>query len=215
MITFRCPNGHSLSCPTDRAGRKARCPRCQVEVSVPQPTDRVEKTGSSLSGLDFNDVIVFLCPNGHRLNGPTAMQGKPGQCPHCHEKFIVPSYDNVDPIDDFADSQIGHSHLSSLSGSLSGASGLYSGPFEAGFTMRELFHWLWKQREVGVREVEVHLNDGNSIVPDYYFESSSSEQCGVFATEEHMDAYELHVVRWDAISRLLVSNLTELPGELG
>lgn len=39
------------------------------------------------------DQIVFLCPNGHRLNGPKSLQGKPGQCPHCGEKFRIPVYD--------------------------------------------------------------------------------------------------------------------------
>jgi hypothetical protein len=39
------------------------------------------------------DLIVFLCPNGHRLNGPKSLQGRAGQCPHCGEKFRIPSYD--------------------------------------------------------------------------------------------------------------------------
>ena len=34
--------------------------------------------------------FAFLCPNGHRLNGPTTLKGKPGKCPHCGVKFIVP-----------------------------------------------------------------------------------------------------------------------------
>lgn len=44
------------------------------------------------------DVIVFLCPNGHRLNGPSSLEGKPGQCPHCGVKFRVPSRD--DPLEE-------------------------------------------------------------------------------------------------------------------
>lgn len=47
------------------------------------------------------DVIVFLCPNGHRLNGPASLEGKPGQCPHCGVKFRVPHRD--DPPDDEED----------------------------------------------------------------------------------------------------------------
>lgn len=38
-----------------------------------------------------DDQIVFLCPNGHRLNSPVALAGRPGQCPHCAAKFLIPS----------------------------------------------------------------------------------------------------------------------------
>ena len=81
--------------------------------------------------------------------------------------------------------------------------------------MQQHFEWLWSQRGNGIEELEVHLSDGNMFTPDYYFESSSSDECGVFATEEHMDAFELNIIRWESISRILVRNLTELPGELG
>ncbi|MGC4002606.1 MAG: hypothetical protein QM811_05465 [Pirellulales bacterium] len=41
------------------------------------------------------DHIVFLCPNGHKLNGPTKLAGRLGQCPHCHEKFEIPPLDVI------------------------------------------------------------------------------------------------------------------------
>jgi DNA-directed RNA polymerase subunit RPC12/RpoP len=48
--------------------------------------------------LSKDEMIVFLCPNGHRLNGPRSLEGKPGKCPHCGVKFLVPTHD--DPSDD-------------------------------------------------------------------------------------------------------------------
>src|SRR5262245_39756279 len=35
--------------------------------------------------------IAFVCPNGHQLNAPKELAGKPGQCPKCGTKFLVPS----------------------------------------------------------------------------------------------------------------------------
>ncbi len=46
------------------------------------------------------DLIVFLCPNGHKLNGPARLKGKAGQCPHCGAKFRIPEDDEED-IEDF------------------------------------------------------------------------------------------------------------------
>ncbi len=41
--------------------------------------------------------IAFLCPNGHRLNSPASLVGRPGQCPHCGVKFLVPNPDEAAP----------------------------------------------------------------------------------------------------------------------
>ena len=43
-----------------------------------------------MSGISMDDAIIFLCPNGHKLSGPANLKGKPGQCPHCNAKFVIP-----------------------------------------------------------------------------------------------------------------------------
>ena len=102
MIKFQCPNGHTLTTGDDRAGTAARCPKCHAPVVVPlangQPAPAAESvgTGSSPSAAAVQppaaegDLIVFLCPNGHKLNGPSRLKGKAGQCPHCGAKFRIP-----------------------------------------------------------------------------------------------------------------------------
>ena len=147
VIKFSCPQGHSLSCPDDQAGKSARCPKCNARLTVPDeseeradggdadnapdttpPTDsastaevvtpvgdqQVESAADTTNGVPESkasgteDEIVFLCPNGHQLNGPARLQGRPGQCPHCGEKFRIPSYDDVDDAndDEYADDEI-------------------------------------------------------------------------------------------------------------
>ena len=41
------------------------------------------------------NIIVFLCPNGHKLNGPATLKGKPGKCPHCDTRFLIPDDDDL------------------------------------------------------------------------------------------------------------------------
>lgn len=43
------------------------------------------------SGVGHEPLMVFLCPNGHKLNSPIGMQGQRGKCPHCNAKFIIPT----------------------------------------------------------------------------------------------------------------------------
>jgi hypothetical protein len=62
--------------------------------------------GSAAAEGSTSDIIVFYCPSGHKLNAPARLQGKAGQCPHCGEKFQIPSYEEdqieeaVEEVDD-------------------------------------------------------------------------------------------------------------------
>ena len=110
-IEFQCPNGHKLSCPEDRAGRVAKCPRCGLTVQIPQPNGQpasdsavtrsnsdsdksVRSSGELKPGSGVGQgTFAFLCPNNHRLNGPLKLQGRAGQCPYCGVRFRIPMID--------------------------------------------------------------------------------------------------------------------------
>lgn len=99
-ISFHCPNGHKLNAPEEQVGRAVKCPTCEAAFRVPAWSDQVEpadENGLERATATAKPVhrekpatIVFLCPNGHRLNSPASLAGRPGQCPHCGIKFLVP-----------------------------------------------------------------------------------------------------------------------------
>lgn len=99
----KCPKcGTVLRVPMPGTGvvsESAAAPRATADLSNTATT-----SGSPVAGLNellseehdttenaADDQIVFLCPNGHRLNSPVALAGRPGQCPHCAAKFLIPS----------------------------------------------------------------------------------------------------------------------------
>ena len=45
-IRFRCANGHKLKANQDMAGRKGRCPKCQVRFRVPRAVKKVMSDSS-------------------------------------------------------------------------------------------------------------------------------------------------------------------------
>src|SRR6188472_4633756 len=110
MIKFLCPNGHPLSAPENLAGKPGKCPKCNTPFVVPPPddaegsaTDDLAAAGSGIatpamgSGKGLGGgTFMFLCPNGHRLNGPPSLKGKAGQCPHCGVRFRIPTDDELD-----------------------------------------------------------------------------------------------------------------------
>lgn len=41
-------------------------------------------------------MIRFTCPNGHRLSIKESAAGKPGKCPNCNSKFLVPELEDAE-----------------------------------------------------------------------------------------------------------------------
>ncbi len=236
-IQFLCPNGHSIRCPEEKAGRAAKCPKCGVRFRIPA----LEEIQAGLDEEDGDDAradsgqsvaeeqIEFLCPNGHRLNGPASLQGRPGQCPECGCKFRVPSYDDVpdeseEPTDQ---SQIG---VGALAGESESDVKLETpdGPSEeqgeepvelrsgdgAGRGLASLFPQLWAQRGQGAI-VELHFADGQSLIPVRFAPASAQRSHGLFALQEDDGKFSLLAVAWSAINRVVVRKVGALPPELG
>lgn len=230
MITFNCPNGHSLSCPEDRAGQSAMCPRCGVRITVPSAgqrereqnsvatvaarSDSDSSPSSNAAGTD-DGLIVFLCPNGHKLNGPATLQGRPGQCPHCKARFIIPNYNDVEEIDEFA-SDVEHleeiaepeleqdeepapepvTHVPPPVGDLS--------------LLATYVDWLWERRDANC-VLELFLEDGNILRPELYSPELSDREFGVFCVQDDIGTYTMNIVRWSKVARLLMRNMRDIP----
>src|SRR5262249_44613164 len=89
----------------DEAGRSAvgggSTAAAPVAVAVAEgsgtdfPAPVTPAMGSGVGKGAGGEVFVFLCPNGHKLNGPPSMKGKAGQCPHCGAKFRIPTDEDL------------------------------------------------------------------------------------------------------------------------
>jgi hypothetical protein len=234
-ITFLCPKGHRLTCPDELGGKPGKCPKCGVVVRIPTATppeaapdgdadeSRIESAGDNLTSDDLPpDQIIFLCPNGHRLHGPSSLSGRPGQCPHCGVKFLVPSPDEEEeeqseefveqepenlPLNDIViqidTSSKGGSSKSSKSGLTSSSSvSALANPTAA------LLSQLWRYKAQGA-SVEVHLGDGKLLEPDRF--STKDVNHAIFVAEEANGSFTLTAVAWTSIQRIVVRGLEELP----
>jgi len=253
VIRFLCPNGHKIHCPDDRAGKAAKCPKCGVKFQIPELSElqASDSEGSEAGGIGSaaagtaevpgEEMIEFLCPNGHRLHGPASLQGRPGQCPQCESRFRVPSYDEVpdeeeeEPeqqitfkiSDSSEDAVVTLEEVEEIEGPEAGygpgdeemptaarveESGL-SSRAAAAHAMVELVSKLWAEKAHGA-VIELHLSDGEKLIPDRFAERLSRGRCGVFTVKNPDGTHTLTAVAWDSVSRVVVQGLKRLPDKL-
>jgi hypothetical protein len=176
---------------------------------------------------------VFLCPSGHKLNAPKSLQGKPGKCPHCGEKFLVPV------LEELTDANEADNFLAALSDAPPAieqapadsteappeapatGSGFFAGlaqedEFAMGMAetssqaMAMLFSRLWADRgETGV--LELYLKGGEILTPRWYAPQLSQNTYGMFAFIDADGSHTLTAVQWDAIERIALRGMQSLP----
>jgi hypothetical protein len=103
---------------------KSEIPAASAPAAAPQAEDKPADPPAAGDRPVADDMILFLCPNGHRLHGLKQLAGKVGQCPHCDARFEIPfPYDTdegeeagrdglddtvtEDPLSDFGESEPG------------------------------------------------------------------------------------------------------------
>ncbi len=247
MIKFLCPNGHQLSAPENLAGKPGKCPKCSTAFVVPRPEEDedleppvAEKTaaaaaaapaaatqaaigmGSGKGKGTAKDAFVFLCPNGHKLNGPPSLKGKPGQCPHCGAKFRIPADDDLEtpaelPADQPSGTPSGAFVFPSLAQGSEPAETYDAVEFEdapdpppAEFhALSYILGRLWDRKSEGT-ELEIFLSEGEIIGPDLYCESLSCREYAVFANIEPDGSYAITVIPWTAVRKVGLRKMPEL-----
>ncbi len=232
-MKFRIPN------PSDAAGQAFD--DSDSEVAQPQMSDsRVFAPVGEKPAPAREEQIEFLCPNGHRLHGPARLQGRPGQCPECGSRFRIPSYDDIpdqEEQEDHEEIAVGRADGGDASASSltwgdappphtqHGGTPLATGgtrtasppvPTRSGVapaSLAALFPALWAQRPQGA-VVELHLGDGEIVVPQRFSSERSAEEVGLFAVREDDESFTVYAIPWRKVARVVVRHLDRLPPDL-
>jgi hypothetical protein len=156
------------------------------------------------------------------LHGSAGLAGRPGQCPHCGVKFLVPSPDEEEEGEPFAEEdatgmpfddvviQIDTSGKigSSKSGKAAASSNL-SLPASAP-PLAALLSKVWRYKAQGA-SVEIHLGDGKLLEPDQI--SLKDANHALFTSREASGSHTLTAVAWSSIERIVVRGLEQPPKE--
>ena len=241
MLEFLCPNGHKIHCADANTGRAAKCPRCGVKFRIPTLTD-VAIFEEEASAATAGDVVSpsppaddpgepapvqnptaegpaqtaaeidFLCPNGHALHGPADLQGQLGECPECDARFRIPLVDapaqgdeSYEVLHAGAATHVADDQLAIATTMLQAAA--------TASPMAELFAQLWALRGESGR-VELHLADGEILVPQGFAPVLSAHDHAVFAVEQADGRHTVVAIPWATIVRMEIKDIAALPPEM-
>jgi hypothetical protein len=200
----------------------AQPPAVAEEAAMPPEAPAEEDQLQIGEGPAGADEIVFLCPNGHRLHGHANLVGRPGQCPHCQVRFLIPSPEDVpeeedlkveqDPLVSFADILLSaDGRANDAPAGVSPESKSVSAPPPVGaHPLATLLTRLWASKTPN-SSIELHLGDGKLIVPDELATQHPFGNYGVFAIREANGSHTVTAVSWDSIERITVRGLAILP----
>jgi len=252
MIHLKCPRGHALTAPDDKAGKSGKCPECGTRFRVPAPGESQTTVESTSSGsgselqraepaANLERPIVFLCPNGHRLNGPARLAGKPGQCPHCQEKFLIPTLEelreyeqqaveengvasddpeeNLEEIEELDESNLVASGETSIGFGqsdvrLAEESRLVGEPAvrsAVGAHLAGVFQHLWSLKKKD-QSLEITLKSGQTLVAERF--SPGDGAAAVIAARQENGKLTVTAVAWDAVATVNLKDVEKLPGDL-
>lgn len=176
------------------------------------------------------ETIIFLCPNGHKLNAPRRMQGHAGKCPHCGAKFRIPfvdasgSEDEGSRVDDLGNF---HELLETAPTAPAAAPSPATAPAAASKSPADDFEFwgqqqveqhpmaalvtrLWSEREHG-GVIELHLAGGAIILPDWFERKLSQGAHGLFAAQAADGTVTMTIVAWETVTRVVVRGVVGLP----
>jgi hypothetical protein len=251
--------------PPSEPGSDATSPDAAAANSPPG-----EGTKPHAKPPSLQDLIIFLCPNGHKLNGPRRLAGKVGKCPHCGVKFEIPFPDEdegdpdglddtvtEDPLRDYSvegGSSAADEHFreqqpedsdapleleslfdavranpdSDVIGRVVGRSSKAKHPAAPAappqasaqhppdalhneeHPLAQLVARLWAEREHG-GIIELHLNGGVMLVPEWFDQHHSQKSHGLFASQAADGTVTMTIVPWDEVTRVVVRGVVGLP----
>jgi hypothetical protein len=191
IISFSCPVGHKLTGPRTLQGQAGECPKCKVKFRVPIVEWQTTSSGRSQEPVsDADDQAAQDTAIG--IAAPLALTA----CPPPEDDDDI-SLEGLEEIDV-------PTVLAPRRASATGADA-FPHPLE------QLFTKLWREREHG-GVVELHLDNGGRVAPDWWSAAHSSRSYGLFATQNDSGTYEIHAIAWPHVRRITVTGLTELPG---
>jgi len=196
QIVFLCPAGHRIVVPVALAGKHGTCSKCSVPLRIPETSELTAVEPATKTAVSPS-------------HAPAA--GLEPVAPAASAAPSAPAVSESDWNFIAAERQAG------------------VGPDEAQWSLGEdpgavpdfgevnpmarMLARLWAERDHG-GIIELHLAGGAVILPEEFSARWSGSSHGLFASQAADGSVTLTAVAWDTVQRIVVRQLTAVPGDM-
>lgn len=206
-IVFRCPNGHRIVVPASQAGKRGACSKCRIPVTIPtagggkggSPVPSPTPTPPEIPAVEIGPVEAMPAAADEAVAGPPVGPEPPAVAEEENWSFIG-----------------GPSEGPVVSGSGTAWTAAEPTPgldAEGGNPTSVLVARLWAERQHG-GIIELHLDGGSVILPEWYDVAWSRGTHGLFASQAADGSVTLTAVAWDTVRKVVVRQLSEVPDDM-
>jgi hypothetical protein len=213
-IVFHCPNGHRIIVAASNAGKRGKCSKCGIDVTIPRP-------GAQQAAGPAAAVPPAPPPQPAPVVRVPDLQFQPPPEP------VVEEAAAADPAGGDDDAPPGETwdFIAEKRAEQPAAAGGFepaawpSADAEGGLAAdggnptAVLVGRLWAERQHG-GVIELHLAGGSVILPDWYEANWSRGTHGLFASQAADGSVTLTAVAWETVQKIVVRQLTEVPNDM-
>jgi hypothetical protein len=206
-IVFHCPNGHRIIVASSNAGKRGKCSKCGIDVTIP----RQGEEGAARPPAPPSPALVVGVPD---------IQFQPPPEP------LVEDASATEPAGNDDDAPPGETwnFIGGKQAEQPAAAGFEPGAWtssdaevglsaDAGNPTAVLVGRLWAERQHG-GIIELHLAGGSVILPEWYDANWSRGTHGLFASQGADGSVTLTAVAWETVQKIVVRQLTEVPNDM-
>lgn len=209
-VVFHCPNGHRIIVSASYAGKRGKCSKCGIDVTIPtRGRENAVRPG----------VAVPPAPPPPGPGVPD-LQFQPPPEP------VVEGASSAEPVDGGDGAPAGETwdFIGSPQAEQPAVAGFEpaawpSADAEGGLSAdgsnptATLVGRLWAERQHG-GVIELHLAGGSVILPEWYDLNWSRGTHGLFASQGADGSVTLTAVAWETVQKIVVRQLTEVPNDM-
>lgn len=196
-IVFHCPNGDRVVVPVALAGKRGKCSKCGIEVTIPTPGGP-PPVMDELSPAPVADAATPDTPS-EPPPVPAPEQIVAGEPAAGEDAGVTESWDFIG----------GQAEQPAVWGGGDGEGFLVEGSNPTA----SLVARLWAERQHG-GVIELHLAGGSVILPEWYDANWSRGTHGLFASQAADGSVTLTAVAWETVQKVVVRQLTEVPDDM-
>lgn len=200
-IVFHCPNGDRVVVPAALAGKRGKCSKCGIEVTIPTP-------GGPPPVTDEPPAVSLADAGAATPDAPAEPPPPP-----------TPALEEVAAGEPAASDDAGVTESWDFIGGQGEQPAAWAGGDAGGFLVEgsnptaSLVARLWAERQHG-GVIELHLAGGSVILPEWYDANWSRGTHGLFASQAADGSVTLTAVAWETVQKVVVRQLAEVPDDM-